>query len=87
MLNKNPPFNKNPPLFKEFFSDFKKFLIKTPPIEVENFDQNLSFFKQFIYRDHIGFIFLIIFSLKFSRGLRPRTPILINMYTIVLISS
>ena len=61
--------------------------ITKPPIEVENFNQNLSCFKQFIYRDHIGFIFLIIFSLKFSLGLRPRTLILINMCTIVVISS
>ena len=35
LLNKNPLFNKNPPLFKEFFSNFKNGLI-TPPSGTEN---------------------------------------------------
>ena len=36
LLNKNPPFNKNPPLFKGKFSDFENIFNKTPPFVPKN---------------------------------------------------
>ena len=50
LLNKNPRFNNNPPLFKRKFSDFENMLNNNPPLSTKNIDNNYYVFSSFLAR-------------------------------------
>jgi len=47
LLNKNPRFNNNPPLFKRKFSDFENMLNNNPPLSTKFFSGNSYIFSCF----------------------------------------
>ena len=44
LLNKNPPFNKTPPLFKGKFSNFENMFNKNPPLRTKKYCTNYYIF-------------------------------------------